>query len=61
MSDADMSRPTADDHTKDPTHAPAVSPTAPGEEAASDEEQQGDHDAADVKQTGGKVANPYMK
>ena len=61
MTDADMTRPAADDHPKDPAHAPAVSVTPPGEEAESDQAPQGDHDAADIKQTGGKVANPYME
>jgi hypothetical protein len=61
MTDADMSRPAADDHPKDPDQAPAVEPAAPGDADAASEDEQGDHEAADLDQTGGKVANPYME
>jgi hypothetical protein len=61
MTDADMTRPAADDHPKDPNHAPAVEPEPVTGAAEPSEEEQGDHDATDVKQTGGKVANPYME
>ena len=60
MTDADISRPEADDNPKDPDHTPAVEPADPGE-GQSGEGEPGDHDTADVDQTGGKVANPYMK
>jgi hypothetical protein len=60
MTDADLSRPAADDHPKDPDHAPAVEPAPPGEAATASEDEQGDHDGADLDQTGGKVANPYL-
>jgi hypothetical protein len=61
MTDADMTRPEADDNPKDPDHAPAVQPAPPGEEAETSLAEQGDHEAADVDQTGGKVANSYME
>ena len=61
MTDADLSRPPADDHPKDPEHTPAVEPTPPGDPVEASEAEQGDHDTADVEQTGGKVANPYME
>jgi hypothetical protein len=61
MTDADMTRPSADDHPKDPDHAPAVTPAPTGEGDEPGEEEQGDHQTAEVEQTGGKVANPYME
>ena len=61
MTDAAITRPEPDDHPKDPDHAPAVEPADPGSSAEPGEGEQGDHDAADVDQTGGKVANPYMQ
>jgi hypothetical protein len=61
MTDADMTRPAADDHPKDPDHTPAVEPTSAGGEDEPSEQGQGDHDDAKIKQTGGKVANPYME
>jgi hypothetical protein len=61
MTDADMTRPAADDHPKDPDHAPAVEPTPPGDAEELGEDEQGDQNAAEIEQTGGKVANPYME
>jgi hypothetical protein len=60
MTDADMTRPDADNQPKDPKHVPAVEPAAPGAPAEASDEQ-GDHDAAQIDQTGGKVANPSME
>jgi hypothetical protein len=61
MTDADMTRPPADDHPKDPDHTTAVEPTPPGDADEPSEDEQGDHDATEIEQTGGKVANPYME
>ena len=60
MTDADLTRPAADDHPKDPEHAPAVTPMPPGDAVDPSEGEQGDHEATEVDQTGGKVANPDM-
>jgi hypothetical protein len=56
MTDADMSRPPADDYPKDPDHAPAVEPAPAGEPS---EERPGED--AEVDQTGGQVANAYTE
>jgi hypothetical protein len=61
MTDADMTRPSADNHPKDAEHGPAVEGAQPGEAVEPSEETQGEHAAAEVSQTGGKVANPYME
>jgi hypothetical protein len=56
MTDADMTRPPADDYPKDPDHAPAVEPAPAGEPS---EERPGDD--AEVNETGGQVANAYTE
>jgi hypothetical protein len=61
MTDADMTRPAADDHPKDLDHTPAVEPRSTGGEDEPSEHEQGDHEATQIKQTGGKIANPYME
>jgi hypothetical protein len=60
MTDADMTRPAADDNPKDP-QVPAVEPAPPGEPAQAEDPTQADDDAAGVEQTGGQVANPYVE
>jgi hypothetical protein len=59
MTDADMSRPPADDYPKDPDHAPAVEPAPAGEPSEPSEERQGED--AELDQTGGQVANAYTE
>jgi hypothetical protein len=60
MTDADMTRPEPDNFPKDPEHRPAVEPAQAGEADELGGDEQGDHDTAEVDQTGGKIANPYM-